>query len=519
MISASYGEDKKITQSPNHSITQSLNHQITKFSPGSLHSKLHKAMEERLAQRDSGYDVKGTKRNFVVTFELVPARASKGKAIDEILQFAKEAAVGGLISALSITDNAGGHPALTPRALGSEIMALGIDPIIHFSCKDKNRNLVESQLFVLDRSGLKNLLVLTGDYPRYGFMGNAKPVFDLDSVQVLDMISHMNQGFVLDSKAPFGGVKLAPMNFNAGCVVSPFKRQESELIPQYLKLKRKVAAGASFVITQMGWDVRKFDELRRFMDREGLVVPLIGTVFIPTTGLARTLCRGEIPGCILPDRLLERIEQDSMSDDKEGGPRLERAARLVSILKGIGYEGVHLSGPGLKYAHVEWIIERAKDISERWQLFTCQFLFPEEWKFWYFKEDPETWLNYDEPTPGSEVSLSLRDSLGLSIGRLFHKLAFEPEKSLFNSLRKMAGWIDDSSSKRHFTSFEYQLKEWLYDCRRCGDCTLEEMGFLWVNRNWCGKSSPFCQLFVVLQVVMPILTIDIFLPFIPLLTC
>jgi len=109
-------------------------------------------MEERLAQRDSGYDVGRTERGFVITFELVPARASKGMAIDEILRFAGEAAAGGLISALSITDNAGGHPALTPRALGSEIKALGIDPIIHFSCKDKNRNLVESQLFVLDRS-------------------------------------------------------------------------------------------------------------------------------------------------------------------------------------------------------------------------------------------------------------------------------------------------------------------------------------------------------------------------------
>jgi methylenetetrahydrofolate reductase (NADPH) len=123
-----------------------------------------------------------------------------------------------------------------------------------------------------------------------------------------------------------------------------------------LKLKRKVAAGASFVITQMGFDVRKFDELRRFMDREGLKVPLLGTVFIPTTGLARTLCKGEIPGCILPDRLLERMEQEAMSDDKEAGPRLERTARLVSILKGIGYEGVHLSGPGLKYSHVRWVL-------------------------------------------------------------------------------------------------------------------------------------------------------------------
>jgi len=435
---------------------------------------------------DSEYKVKGINRSFVVTFELVPARASKGKAIDEILRFAREAADDGLISALSITDNAGGHPALTPRALGSEIMDFGIDPIVHFSCKDKNRNLVESQLFVLDRSGIKNLLVLTGDYPRYGFMGDAKPVFDLDSVQVLSMISDMNQGFVLNVRAPLGGVKLPPMSFHAGCVVSPFKRLESELIPQYLKLKRKLDAGARFVITQMGFDVRKFDELRRFMDREGLKVPLLGTVFIPTIKLARILCRGEIPGCVLPGRLLERMEKEALSDDKGESAGLERAARLVSILKGLGYEGAHISGPGLKYAHVKWVVERAMEIGERWKSFTYGFLFPEECSFWYFKEDPETSLNCDEPNPVSDIGLSLKDSLGLSLGRLFHGLAFDPGRPLFNSLRRMAGWIDDSSSKNRFTSFEYRVKEWLYDCRRCGDCTLGEMGFL-CPQSQCSK--------------------------------
>jgi len=455
--------------------------------PKSLYSKLQKAMDERLAQMDSGYEAKGINRSFAVTFELVPARASKGKAIDEILRFAREAANDGLISALSITDNAGGHPALSPGALGSEIMDFGIDSIIHFSCKDKNRNLVESQLFVLDRSGIKNLLVLTGDYPRYGFMGNAKPVFDLDSVQVLGMISDMNQGFVLNPKAPFGGVKLAPMSFHAGCVVSPFKRLESELIPQYLKLKRKVHAGARFVITQMGFDVRKFDELRRFMDREGLKVPLLGTVFIPTIKLARILCRGEIPGCVLPGRLLERMEQEALSNDRGESARLERAAMLVSILKGLGYEGAHISGPCLKYAHVKWVVERANEIGERWKLFIHHFVFPEEWSFWYFKEDPETRLNRDEPNPGSDAGLSLKDSLGLGLGRLFHGLAFEPERPFFNSLQRMAEWIDGSSSKGYFTSFEHRVKDWLYDCRRCGDCTLGEMGFL-CPQSQCPKS-------------------------------
>ncbi len=451
----------------------------------SLHSRLRQAMEERLAQRDSGQDLGKTRRSFVVTFELVPARASKSKVLDEILDFARKAAAGKLISALSITDNAGGHPALTPRALGAEIKALGIDPIIHFSCKDKNRSLIESQLFVLDRSGLRNLLVVTGDYPRHGFMGNAKPVFDLDSVQTLGMVSEMNQGFALDPRAPYGGVKLAPMHFYAGCVVSPFKRLESELVPQYLKLRRKIAAGARFVISQLGFDVRKYDELRQFMDREGLRVPLLGTVFIPTIKLARILSKGIVPGCILPERLLEQMERESRSDLAEDA-RLERAARLVAVLKGIGYEGVHLSGPDLSYSQVSWVIEEASKIGDRWRQFIGDFLYPEEWKFWYFRKNPETELNQMEPNLCPDSSLSIGDSLGLGLGCLVHRLAFTPGKALFGLLSKAARRINGSPLEDPFTSFEYWIKRWLYDCQGCGDCTLGEMGFL-CPQSQCAK--------------------------------
>ncbi|NIA09051.1 MAG: methylenetetrahydrofolate reductase [Nitrospiraceae bacterium] len=452
-------------------------------TPQSLYSRLRQAMEERLARRDSGEDLGKTRRSFVVTFELVPARASKGKALDEILGFARETAAGGLLSALSITDNAGGHPALTPRALGAEIKALGIDPIIHFSCKDKNRSLIESQLFALDRSGLRNLLVLTGDYPRYGFMGNAKPVFDLDSVQVLGMVSEMNQGFGLDPRAPYGGVKLAPMHFYAGCVVSPFKRLESELVPQYLKLRRKIAAGAGFVISQLGFDVRKYDELRQFIDREGLGVPLLGTVFIPTIKLARILHRGLVPGCILPGRLLEQMERENRGNMAEEA-RLERGARLIAVLKGLGYEGVHLSGPDLNYSQVSFVIKEARKIGGHWKEFVDDFIYPEEWKFWYFRKNPDTELNQQEPSLCPTSAVSMRDSIALGLGRIVHRVAFTPGKALFGSLSEAARRIDGSPFEDCFTAFEYWIKRWLYGCQGCGDC-----------RNGFSLSSvPVCQI-------------------------
>ena len=92
-----------------------------------------------------------------------------------------------------------------------EILNKGIEPLIHFTCKDKNRNQIESQLHALERAGLRNLLVMTGDYPVAGFQGQPKPVFDLDPTHVLQLIERMNQG--LEFQGLRGTVKNMPSNF------------------------------------------------------------------------------------------------------------------------------------------------------------------------------------------------------------------------------------------------------------------------------------------------------------------
>lgn len=434
------------------------------------------------------------KPDFKITFELVPARASSGKAVDDILLFAKEAARDGRISALSITDNAGGHPALSPKVLGQEIKFLGIDPIIHFSCKDKNRNLMESELFELDRLGLKKLLVVTGDYPRFGFEGNAKPVFDLDSVQALMMIKEMNAGMLLDSRAPGGGIKLPPTRFVTGCVVSPFKRLKAELIPQYQKLIKKLSLGVDFIVSQMGFDVRKYDELRKIVDMLAQSMGLekkpylLGTVFIPTKGLARIIHAGDIPGCTMPTRLLKRIEAESTNPDIGLQARLERAARLVAILNGIGYDGVHLSGPQLKYGHVAWLIKRSEELSSRWTGLVDEFLFPEEWDWWYFKENTATGLNSIEPNEyGGDHKIALKDAISFRFGDSIHKLAFDSNGALYEPLKRLAGHIDKRPvPKEAFTCLEYVIKSALYECQECGDCTLGEMAFI-CPQSQCAK--------------------------------
>lgn len=421
--------------------------------------------------------------DFTYTFELVPARASRGKALDDIISFAQKAVDEGILSALSITDNAGGHPALSPTALGREIQALGITPIIHFSCKDKNRNLIESQLFELDRHGLRNLLVLTGDYPRYGYNGIPKPVFDIDSVVVLEMITQMKKGFLIDPRAPGGGTRLSPMPFRPGCVVSPFKRLEGELIGQYLKLKKKVESGAEYVITQMGFDARKFQELLFFMEEVGINIPVYGTVFLPSPRLARAINKGVVPGCVLPDELLSRMESWRGQGKRD---RLEFGARLIAVLRGLGYNGVHISGPGLAYEDVAWMINRSEAIKDLWWDFIGEFEFPHLWEFFLYEKDEKTGLNKRERTKTQRTQLPVGEYLSYRTSSFIHELFFEEGKYLFGPTRTLIRLLEKGGLNRALTSFEKAVKAPLYECQMCGNCVLTEFAYL-CPQSQCAK--------------------------------
>ncbi len=439
-----------------------------------LKKNLQQALKSRKKDGSTPFD------KLVFTFELVPARASRGKALDEIINFAEETAKDKKICALSITDNAGGHPALTPEALGTEIKALGIEPIIHFSCKDKNRNKIESELFELDRSDLNTLLVLTGDYPRYGYKGRAKPVFDLDSVLVLSMIKELKAGLIINEKAA-AKVKLPPMDFYAGCVVSPFKRTQPEQIQQYLKLKRKIKAGAQFIITQMGYDIRKFHELRLLLDLLKIEIPLIGTVFIPNKRLANILFKGVIPGCTIPKRLLKEFED--AKDEKEFF--LKKAAKLICLLCGLGFQGIHLSGPGLKYEDINYVIKLSGEYENSWQKYIDEFLFQEEWDSFIFKENKIKRLNLPKIDIRKKEKKA-KISPSYLIGKAIHNLFFEPGKNLYNFSKKVAKFIEQKGLESKLSCIEYFFKEMLYECYRCGDCYLGDIEFL-CPQSQCAK--------------------------------
>ncbi len=441
------------------------------------------------------------KKEFIYTLELVPGRGAHGKTQDDVLRMAGEVARSGLVHAVSLTDNPGGHPALSPEVIGSEIARLGVEPIIHFTCKDKNRNQMESILSSLDRIGLSNLLCMTGDFPLYGFEGHAKPVFDLDSTQLLNLIGHMNQGLDIDGKAPGGGVRLPPTQFVKGCTVSPFKKYESEVFAQYYKLHRKVALGADFAVTQVGFDARKFDELRRYMRLQDIRVPIFGNVYVPNRAVAGMMNRNAVPGCVVTDKLYQLYEEEAKAPDKGKAARLLRAAKLVAILHGLGYDGVHIGGPNLVYGDIEWIIGQGKQLAARWEELVPEFSFPQKNGFYLFTKDEKTGLNRDILANNSRRP---RKVISHAIMRFFHHFVFTPGAPLYKPSRRFFEKIDGTALADPVTEFEYGVKFITSRCRRCGDCTLPEMAFLCpqsqcpkylFNGQCSGSYEGWCEVF------------------------
>ncbi|WP_456370314.1 methylenetetrahydrofolate reductase C-terminal domain-containing protein [Thermodesulfatator atlanticus] len=424
------------------------------------------------------------KETFTFTYELVPGRSTRLRQFERIINFARAAAEDGRLHGLTITENAGGHPALSPAVLGREILEIGLEPILHFTCKDKNRNQIESSLFARDREGLHNLLVMTGDFPRYGFMGKAKPVFDLDVVHLLKLITEMEKGIELPPEAPGGGVKLPPMPFFKGCVVTPFKRFEAELMPQYYKLHKKIRAGAQYVITQVGFDARKFHELLLYMKDEGLNVPLIGGVFVMDVRMARLFNKGIIPGIYVTNDYLAHIEIESKKIGDHYKAALLRAAKLIAILRGIGYDGVHICGAKVNYDDIAFLLDKAEEFYPRWQEFLPEFHNAHPDTFYLYRKDPTTGLNTNERI---ETAESARAPLMFHINLKVHDLFFEPGKGFYNQAVKFARKISGTRYEKWFTKFEYTAKELLFDCQRCGDCFLGEMAYLCPQRG-CAKN-------------------------------
>ncbi len=415
-------------------------------------------------------------REFPVTWELVPGRGAKEAVQDKAIALAGQAAAGRQIHALTLTDNPGGTPAMSADFMGGEIVKLGIEPLVHFTCKDKNRNAIESQLYALDRAGVRNLLVMTGDYPVSGYQGRPAPVFDLDPTHVLQLISDMNRG--LEYPGIKGIIRHQPSDFFAGAVVSPFKATEAEQMLQYYKLKKKIDAGAQFIVTQLGYDARKFHELILFMKLNGFNIPLIGNIYILPYGAARMMNRNDLPGSVVTDKLLAEIDRERSDPDKGEGARILRAARLYAILKGMGYSGVHIGGHNIKYEQVDAIIRQGEALASQWTDLIRHFDYPMDGGFYYFEQDPATGLNRETQTQRQNRPLDADVGCSYGFSRFIHTLMLTPGEKLYGIMKGLYGKVQGTTMAGPFHSLEHLTKVALFDCKDCGDCALIDVAYL-----------------------------------------
>jgi len=407
--------------------------------------------------------------DFIITLELVPGKESTGRSVDTVMGIAKDSFSDGRISAVSITDNPGGNPSLSPDVIGYEIFKVGMDVIVHFACRDLNRVGMESRALQLAMMGMKNLLALTGDYTGQGFGGQGAPVFDLDSVNSLMMLNQLGQR-INESGDPDG--------FFTGCAVSPFKRTEAECFAQYAKFCRKTAAGAKFAITQLGYDARKFAELPNILRQMKMDLPVLGSAYVLTPRAARIMNRGGVPGAVVTDSLLKQVEAE-WKDHKQGRKMsIERTAKLGTILKGLGYRGIHLGGIHHNFDTVGRILDRMQELEPQWQEFLSEFEFPIDGGFYAFPEN----FTRDLPAPrfGRKPSrLGFVEKIHLQMLASFHKRFFSFKSSAAPFYNKVCRWVDNRPYARQiFHRLEGLIKKLLLDCRQCGDCGIQHVAFL-----------------------------------------
>lgn len=230
---------------------------------------------------------------FLVTAEIAPP---KGTDLTESLARARKLQG---VTAVNVTDNQGANMRLSSLALAAQLQQTGTETILQLTCRDRNRLALQSDLLGAAAFGIENLLLLSGDHSKFGDHPDARPVFDLDSVQMLDMASGLMAGFDMAGKPLNGKPRFFP-----GAAVNP-AAEPFELMFQ--KVMKKVASGARFFQTQAIFERSTLEGFMTAMAPLG--VPVIAGVLLMRSAKMARFLNSNIPGVTVPPILVERLER------------------------------------------------------------------------------------------------------------------------------------------------------------------------------------------------------------------
>ncbi len=238
---------------------------------------------------------------FLVTAEISPP---KGTNVSAPLEDASQ--LKGLVDALNVTDNQCSIMHMSSLAFSKLLLDEGHEVIMQLTCRDRNRIALQSDLLGAYALGLRNVCVMTGDFPSCGDHPGSKPVYDLDSVQLLELVRKLDKGTDL------AGNKLDEGTCFCMGAVSGINPQE---VLQLIKLEKKVSCGADFIQTQAVYDMGMFED---FVESTAhLDVPILAGL-IPLKSLRMAEYMNEhISGIHVPEETLSRLK--TASDPVEEG--------------------------------------------------------------------------------------------------------------------------------------------------------------------------------------------------------
>jgi len=266
---------------------------------------------------------------FVITTEVGPLKGTDTTEIEEVAE-----ALRGRVDAANVTDQQSSVMRLGSLTTCHLLKERGLDPVFQMTCRDRNRLALQSDLLSASVLGIENVLAITGDLPALGDHPHAKPVYDLDSVQLLYTIQRLNEGYDLSGNELQGKTNLFP-----GAVVNPGADTEAAFELQLIKMESKIAAGAKFFQTHAIYESSLF---AKFMKRaERFKVPILaGIIPLKSAGMARFMNRN-VSGVFVPDELINKMA--TAEDKVKTG--LQIATDLIKELKGM-CQGIHIMAIG-----------------------------------------------------------------------------------------------------------------------------------------------------------------------------
>jgi methylenetetrahydrofolate reductase (NADPH) len=285
---------------------------------------------------------------FAFTGELGPPRGTSAKDVKE-----KASHLKGNVDAINITDNQTSVVRMSSWAASLILIQEGLEPVYQMVCRDRNRLAMQSDILGAYAHGIRNMLCLSGDHQQFGDHPTAKGVFDLDSMQLAQMVKTMR-----DEGKFMGGEEIAePPKIFIGAAANPFAEPFRWRVH---RLAKKVEAGVDFVQTQCIYNMEKFREWIKQANDMGLaekVYILAGVTPMKSVGMARYM-QSKVPGMDVPPSIIKRLQ--GAGKGKVGEEGIKIACEQIEEFKEMkGVAGVHLMA--IEWEHrVPEIAERAK---------------------------------------------------------------------------------------------------------------------------------------------------------------